>query len=465
MQDRIETNKRMLEQLNLRLADLDAERDRIQQEVKALKSSLTKESSSDLWSFATVVAVCLVAVVSHLSTGVFHDALSNVIKSEQLGVSAVSDRETGQIVRAEHGSASATPASSEAGKPKSRIVRSKKASQRQWGPLLVMTEPEASKRYYGFDPVVKAQQENLLVLGFGVGEPDGFKGPNTRRAIAEFRALYLPDAGKALQDADLASIIAAYADLARSDAARYGIDHGVIAAIRLSSVRTGVDFAYLMKLAATESNFEPESEAATSSATGLYQFTHDTWLNALKDHGAKYGVIGDYAAHIEYYVTWSGYQRPILRDKATYEHLLELRKNPRVSAMMAAETVRDNQQKLVHTLGREPTDTDLYLTHCLGPDDAITFLQSLEQNPGTHAVELFPEAARSNHRIFHPQTCAPRTVDEVYSLFGDKLRRRSYEQAETQELNELTDSLPAIESSASLRKTGAANRWEQGRAL
>ena len=134
--------------------------------------------------------------------------------------------------------------------------------------------PEAAdiKYHVVFDPVVKEQQKNLLTLGFDVGKADGFKGARTRQAIAEFRALYLPDSGKQLKDAELAVLVASYADLARSDAARYGIDHGIVAAIRLSSIRTGVDFSYLMKLAAAESNFKPNSKSATSSATGIYQF-------------------------------------------------------------------------------------------------------------------------------------------------------------------------------------------------
>ncbi|MCK4834596.1 MAG: hypothetical protein KAT12_07450 [Gammaproteobacteria bacterium] len=317
------------------------------------------------------------------------------------------------------------------GKEKTRLARAIAATQQQWGPLLVMPEPEAKKRYYAFDPLVKEQQKNLLTLGFDIGDADGFKGLRTRQAIAEFRALYLPGSAKQLKDAELAVIIANYANLARSDAARFGIDHGIVAAIRLSSVRTGVNFSYLMKLAATESNFKPAIEAATSSATGIYQFTHDTWLNTLKRHGAKYGLVADYAANIEYYETLYGHQRPIVRDESMYQHLLALRKNPRLSAIMAAEMVRDNQQILASSINREPTETDLYLTHFLGADAAITFLQSLEQTPDTHAVELFPRAASSNHDIFHPKTCAPRTVDEVYSHFGKKFSTRRYDDLAT----------------------------------
>ncbi len=427
MKDKIKIHKVELELLNLRLAETEAERDRFQKELQALKPSLTKTSSTRLWSRATVAAVSVLAVSSLLSTSVFHDAQSNVKEKDHHEASEISALENGPIVRDEHQSADSKKPTSRSGKEKTRYARAKAASQRQWGPLLVMPEPGAKKRYFAFDPLVKEQQKNLQTLGFDLGEADGFKGLRTRQAIAEFRALYLPDSARQLQDTDLAVIIKIYANLARSDAARFGIDHGIVAAIRLASVRTAVNFSYLMKLAATESNFEPASEAATSSATGIYQFTHDTWLNTLKMHGAKYGLVADYAANIEYYVTRYGRQRPMVRDKSMYQHLLALRKNPRIAAIMAAEMVRDNQQKLAYSFDREPTQTDLYLTHFLGTEEAITFLQSLEQSPGVHAVELFPEAASSNHYIFHPQTCAPRTVDEVYAHFGEKFSTRRYD--------------------------------------
>jgi hypothetical protein len=428
MQDKIEINKLELELLSLRLAEAEAERDNIQQELRALKSSLTKTRSTGQWRHTTVAAVSIMAVASLLSASVFHNAQSNV-KNNQLEESAMSALETGQIVRGDKPSASSNTQPSRPVKEKTRLAIAIQATQHQWGPLLVMPEPEAKKRYYAFDPLVKEQQENLLTLGFDIGEADGFKGLHTRQAIAEFRALYLPDSAKQLKDSELAVIIANYANLASSDAARFGIDHGIVAAIRLSSVRTGVNFSYLMKLAATESNFDPASEAATSSATGIYQFTHDTWLNTIKTHGAKYGLVAEYAANIEYYETRYGHQRPTVRDESMYQHLLALRKNPRISAIMAAETVRDNQQILAYSFDREPTETDLYLTHFLGTDEAITFLQSLEQSPNAHAVEIFPRAASSNHDIFHPRTCAPRTVDEVYAHFGEKFRTRRYDLA------------------------------------
>lgn len=420
MQNKIEIDKLFFQRLNLRLAETEAERNRIHQELRALKSSVAKASNR-----TTVIAVSVLAVASFLYTGVFHDAQSKVKDSKG---AASNSLETGIILRDEHQAVEDNEPATE----KSLYARKKAASEHQWGPSLLMSAPATSKTRSAFDPVLKEQQKDLMTLGFNLKAADGFKGEHTRQAIAEFRALYLPDSGKELKDADLTVIIAIYANLARNDAVRFGIDHGVVAAIRLSSIRTGVDFSYLMKLAATESNFKPNSKSATSSATGIYQFTHNTWLNALQKHGAKYGLVAEYAAKIEHYETVYGYQRPIIRDKLIYQHMLELRKNPRIAAIMAAETVLDNQQELAHSFNREPTQPDLYLAHFLGTDAAITFLRSLEQSPRANAVDLFPEAANSNYDIFHPLTCAPRTVDEVYALFGEKFTTRRYDDFDTE---------------------------------
>ena len=420
MQNKTERHETDFVLLNLRLATAEVECEKIQQELLALESSQTKTNAKGLWSRTTVAAASVLVVASLLSTGVFHYAQSNVKENSQYDVSAMRALLNGKIVRSEYQSTNGKKSSS-------RTARAKKATKRQWGPSLVMPEPADKKRLSVFDPIVKQQQENLLTLGFAVGKADGFKGARTRQAIEEFRALYLPDFGKQLKDADLTVLMASYANLARSDAARFGIDHGIVAAIRLSSIRTGVDFSYLMKLAAAESNFKPKSKSATSSATGMYQFTHNTWLNTLKTHGAKYGLVGDYASNIVHYETSYGVQRPIVRNEAMYQHLLELRKNPRVSAIMAAEMIRDSEQILTHSFDRKPTQTDLYLTHFLGTDEAITFLRSLEQSPEAHAVELFPEAASSNRDIFHPRSSDPRTVDEVYALFGKKFITSRYD--------------------------------------
>jgi len=444
MQNTIQSQKQEkleadLKLLNLRLATAEVEYEKIQQELLAVEPSQTKPNFNNPGSKkpgrrVTVATASLLTVISLSFVTVYHDALSNVKVNSLNEESAMRGLLSGPIVRSEYQSTKDKRSSKRSAR--AITTRAKNATKHQWGPSLLIPDATDKKHHSVFEPIVKQQQKNLLTLGFDIGKADGFKGARTRQAIAEFRALYLPDSDKQIKDADLADLMASYANLARSDAARFGIDHGIVAAIRLSSIRTGVDFAYLMKLAAAESNFEPKSKSATSSATGIYQFTRDTWLNTLKTHGAKYGRIGEYAANIEHYETVYGYQRPRVRNEAMNQHLLELRKNPRVSAIMAAEMIRDSEVLLAHSFDRKPTQTDLYLTHFLGNDAAITFLRSLEQRPDVHAVELFPEAANSNRHIFHPSSSAPRTVDEVYALFDAKFSTRRYDDFAEQQYNQ-----------------------------
>ena len=60
----------------------------------------------------------------------------------------------------------------------------------------------------------------------------------------------------------------------------------VMDAMQNASVRTGVDFDYLVDVARVESGYNPTAKASTSSARGLYQFTKQTWLATLERHGA-----------------------------------------------------------------------------------------------------------------------------------------------------------------------------------
>ena len=53
---------------------------------------------------------------------------------------------------------------------------------------------------------------------------------------------------------------------------------------------TSVDFNYLLAQAEVESAMNPTARAATSSATGLYQFIDSTWLDTVKKHGPRFGL-------------------------------------------------------------------------------------------------------------------------------------------------------------------------------
>jgi len=281
-----------------------------------------------------------------------------------------------------------------------------------------------------FTPDIRELQASLMALGFdlGMSQPSGEPGIKTRQALQEFSQFYLPqgDAQDDLINEVLVVQILNSADLARADAARFNIDSDMLAAIRLGSIRTGVDFSFLMELARVESNFNPAARAPKSSATGLFQFKAHDWLQAIQAFGAEYGL-QDYAEQVALSDVEDAEQTPIMQDPLQQE-VLALRLNPRLSTLLAAETIKRNLQVLFELTGREPGRTDLYLSHFLGTADAVMFLKALDEDPTAIAAELFPEAAARNPGVFQNRQQQPRSVTAVYRWFDSKFNTARYDE-------------------------------------
>lgn len=199
-------------------------------------------------------------------------------------------------------------------------------------------------------------------------------------------------------------------------AANYGIQPQVVACIQNASASTGMDFSYLMAQAARESSFDPNAKATTSSAHGLYQFVEQTWLSVFKDHGAEYGY-GNLASKI----TTDADGRMVVSDPGLKKQILALRKDPQLSAQMAAEHASDNQAIMQKKLGRPVTGTDLYLAHFLGVQGATKFLRNMKTDPTASAADLFPAAAGANNRVFYKDDGSAKSLAEVYQTFGKKI--------------------------------------------
>jgi len=304
----------------------------------------------------------------------------------------------------------------------------------KWGPPLLLNVAQAAgaARQHGPNPEGDEIQNNLRTLGFDVGadHTDGRRGTRILQALNEFRLLYLPskDRKKSPDSEQLAASIKKYAVQARKDQRKFGIDSGILAAIRLGSMRTGVEFSFLMELAAAESTFDPTSIAPKTAAAGLYQFKDETWLEAVRNYGEKYGM-GVYAAQVEEYTDRVSRKRLRIHDPDIQEYVLALRHNPRVSALLAAEYVKYNRKQLTNTLDREPGHTELYLTHFFGMTGAISFLKTLYETPDRIADEVFPRAAKTNQAIFRQKSSKPRTVAEIYKMFQRKFGTTRYKDA------------------------------------
>jgi hypothetical protein len=138
-----------------------------------------------------------------------------------------------------------------------------------------------------------------------------------------------------------------------------------------------------------ESSGNPNAQAATSSASGLYQFTDDTWKDSVSKWGKKYGVT--------------------LADK----------NNPQAQDRMVRELAADNARILTNTLGRDPSMEDMYMAHVFGAAQASRLIEQLGTNKPAIAF-VPPKVARANQSIFFNGN-KPRSVDEVYALLGRKI--------------------------------------------
>jgi hypothetical protein len=199
-----------------------------------------------------------------------------------------------------------------------------------------------------------------------------------------------------------------------------GATPGVVGGIRQAARATNVDFGLLMAQAQQESGFQADAKASGSSATGLFQFIDSTWLGLVQRFGDKYGV-GSLAQQI----TIDSAGRASVADPATRQHILDLRKDPRLSAAMAAEFARQNKGELEQALGRSASNADLYMAHFLGASGATTFLKAVASAGATPGADLLPEAAAANRNVFYDAAGRPLSVAQIYQSFSTKINQQA----------------------------------------
>lgn len=184
----------------------------------------------------------------------------------------------------------------------------------------------------------------------------------------------------------------------------------IVQALQTASAATGASFDYLLTTARRESSLNPAAKAPGTSASGLFQFIDRTWLQLIKEEGARFGL-GDLADKIER--RGSGYA---VADERARAAILSLRHDPTVSAEMAGVFTARNADFLSGRIGRRPTDGELYVAHFLGAAGAARLIELRHADPDANAARLFPAEAATNRAIFYDRTGAPRSVDQVYAV-------------------------------------------------
>ena len=184
----------------------------------------------------------------------------------------------------------------------------------------------------------------------------------------------------------------------------------VVQAIRDGAMASGVGFDYLLATARRESALDPAAKAGTSSATGLFQFIEQTWLGVMKNAGPRLGL----QAHADA-ITRQSDGTYAVPDAGQRQAILDLRRDPKVSATLAGALTQQNAEALAGALGREPTAGDLYAAHVLGAKGAAALISTARTFPERAAALDLPEAAAANRALFYDRTGRPRSAAELYA--------------------------------------------------
>lgn len=148
-------------------------------------------------------------------------------------------------------------------------------------------------------------------------------------------------------------------------------------------------FPLLDRMVQAESGGNPNAKNPNGSASGLLQFTNDTWAKMVARYGNQTGIT--------------------LKDKA----------NPEAQKVMGELLTRDNGRILSKQLGREASDGELYAAHFLGAPDAVKLIKA--QGTGKEAVLLFPRRVVADNRPVFFDGRRPRTVEEVMEIISAKV--------------------------------------------
>jgi hypothetical protein len=165
---------------------------------------------------------------------------------------------------------------------------------------------------------------------------------------------------------------------------QYSIRDDVYHSILKASDKYDVPFAYMLAIAAKESNFDPNAKATTSSATGLYQFIKRTWEEMWKDSKVK----------------------PLATD-------------PNANADAGARFTKQIQNKLnTNDFGK------LYLGHFLGISGAINLLSYLDKDPDI-LVDIIIENSqlKANKSVFYNKDGTYKTVKDVYDWSKNSINK------------------------------------------
>jgi hypothetical protein len=197
----------------------------------------------------------------------------------------------------------------------------------------------------------------------------------------------------------------------------FNADPSVVSAVRTASAQTGTSFETLLASAALESGLQPAAKAKTSSASGMFQFTEQTWLGAVRQWGAAHGLSAEAASVVQH-----GSQVTVA-DPSAKQRILDLRNDPAIASALAGENMRALSSQIGAGIGHTPDAAELYLGHVLGGAGATQMLQSAQTTPTRAAAAAQPAAARANQALFYDKNGTPYTSAQFVANMRDRVAR------------------------------------------
>lgn len=159
-----------------------------------------------------------------------------------------------------------------------------------------------------------------------------------------------------------------------------------------ASAMAGIDPALMKAIGMAESKFIVNAKNPYGTASGLFQFTNDTWRGSMARYAKELGIPSN--AH---------------------------QFDPKANALLTAYAIRDYQDNIVKN-GREITATDVYANHFLGTGGYSKFAKVLNSNPNAPvSAVLSPKAIKDNKIYTLNKDGSLKTVSEMYDALSAKV--------------------------------------------
>lgn len=168
---------------------------------------------------------------------------------------------------------------------------------------------------------------------------------------------------------------------------------GIVGERTLESILEDNPSSYTARVASAESGGNLAAKAATSSATGKFQFIESTWNELAGETGV-----------------------PRVTQGQPDPRLNEAFQNTQMEAYTKRSTAALTEA------GLATNNANLYVTHFLGQKGGVDFLKGLEASPNTPALALVdPDAVQANRSVFYKKDGTPRTAKEFYAWASKKV--------------------------------------------